>query len=75
MKAILEFNLPEETTEHLLAIHGVDFNSVCWELDECLRGWLKHGHEFKTIEEALEAVRNELIKSMDLRDITLDMSL
>ena len=33
MKAILEFNLPEETTEHLLAIHGADFSYVCQDLD------------------------------------------
>lgn len=74
MKAILEFNLPEETIEHLLALHGADYSIVCQELDERLRGWLKYGHEFKTIEEALESVRNELRQLLEDRYITLDMS-
>ncbi len=73
MKAILEFNLPEDSAEHLLAIRGSDFHSVCWDLDQDLRGWLKHGHEFKTPEEAIEAVRDRLRQLMEDKDISLDM--
>lgn len=74
MKAVLEFNLPEEAIDHLLAIHGADYNVVCQDLDECLRDWLKHGHEFMTIEEALDSVRDKLRQLMDDKHITLDMS-
>ena len=75
MKAILEFNLPEETTEHLLAIHGADFSYVCQDLDEQIRSWLKYGHEFMTIEETLKAIRNKLRILMEDRYISLDMLL
>ena len=73
MKAILEFNLPEDSAEHLLAIRGSDFHSVCWDLDQDLIGWLKHGYEFKTPEEAIEAVRDRLRQLMEDKDISLDM--
>ena len=73
MKAILEFNLPEDSTEHLLAIHGADYSIVCWELDEIIRSWLKHGHKFMTIKEALESVRNELRQSLEDKYISLDI--
>ncbi len=74
MKAILEFNLPEDTREHLLAVHGAAFSSVCCDLDEQVRNWLKYGMEFKTVEEALQAVRDELRKLMEDQHISLDMS-
>jgi len=74
MKAILEFNLPEDNREHLLAIHGADFNFVCWDLDEILRSFHKHGHDFNTPDEVIKFVRDTLRQSMDDRHITLDMS-
>jgi hypothetical protein len=37
MKAILEFNLPGEESEHKLALDGGKWMSVCHELDQWLR--------------------------------------
>ena len=37
MKAILEFNLPEENNEHTLAIHGKDFFCTLWDIHQNLR--------------------------------------
>ena len=66
--------MPEDTKEHLLAIHGADFNSVCWDLDQDIRNWVKHGNKFDSVEDALRAVRVRLLQLMEDKYITLDMS-
>ncbi|HAZ07953.1 MAG TPA: hypothetical protein DCZ01_05380 [Elusimicrobia bacterium] len=43
MKAILEFDLPEESSEHKLALEGGSWMSVCHDLDQWLRSIQKHG--------------------------------
>lgn len=60
MKATLTFTLPEETHEHRDALNGYQWRRSCECLRDQLRAWLKHGHTFKTPDEALEAVRTEL---------------
>ena len=58
MQTVIKFNLPEEKPEFNSAINGSLFQSVLFELaNHHIRGFLKHGHEFKTIEGALEWVR------------------
>jgi hypothetical protein len=42
MKAILEFNLPEEEPEFKEALNGGMFKYVLWLLDQDLRGKLKY---------------------------------
>lgn len=70
MKAILEFNLPEENGEFLMAQRGGDYFSYLWDLDQQLRSWLKHNsHEFETVNEALEAIREGLNNEVDFNGI------
>jgi len=59
-KATMTFNLPEERYEYACAIHGADWKSIVYEVSMFLRNKLKHGHEYKTADEALEAVKAEL---------------
>ena len=73
MKAILEFQLPEERVEHQLALDGGKWMSVMSNLDEKLRSWNKHGHEFKTADEALEAARLHLHELISDSNLTFDM--
>ena len=42
MKAILEFNLPEEETDFYLATKGKDWWKVCWDMEQWLRQQNKH---------------------------------
>jgi hypothetical protein len=72
MKATLEFNLPEDENEFRLQSHGVDWALVAFEMDACLRRWLKHGHNFKTADEALEGVREALSRSLESRGVSLE---
>jgi hypothetical protein len=57
MRAVLEFELPEEHTDYMWAVHGEDYWSSLLSVDEKVRGWIKYGHSFDTVEDALEGVR------------------
>jgi hypothetical protein len=72
MKAILEFDLPDDEAEFNLKSHGDAWALVAWEMDQKLRGWLKYGHTFKTINGALTAVRDMLHAEIRDRGINLD---
>lgn len=59
-KATLTFNLPEERSEYHAAAHGQDWKGIVFEMAQYLRSALKYGHEHKTADAALEAVRDKL---------------
>ena len=42
MKAILEFNLPEEQPEFDLAVNGSKWSFVAWKVDQELRSKIKY---------------------------------
>ena len=48
MKAILEFNLPEESEEHIRAVHAIDAWAALDEIRNMIRNHLKYdGDEAK----------------------------
>ena len=55
MKAILEFDLPEDQIEFELAQQGARYRRVLEDVRDQLRTWHKHGHEFSTPGDMLEA--------------------
>ena len=60
MKAILEFNLPEDKVDFDLALQGSAWKHVCWEMDQLLRKHLKYDDDLS--EDArgiLEYIRGE----------------
>ena len=62
MKATLEFNIPEENEEFLLAVHGSDWQHVVWQMDQWLRKKTKYAPDNMPEEEykAYETAREEL---------------
>lgn len=60
-KISMEYTLPEETNELKLAQRGSDYYCIIWGVLQEIRGYLKHGHKFETIEEALEDIRESLL--------------
>jgi len=72
MKAILEFNLPDEQAEHYCAIKGADMLNVLWELKAELRGMLKYGELPEQQYEIVEKIQGYLIQSLNDHDINLD---
>lgn len=75
MKAILEFNLPEEDQEHAVAVHGKDLYLSLWDLDQWLRGKVKYseGKEWENYEDALDDTRKQLREIMTGYGVSLEM--
>ena len=71
MKAILEFNLPEDQREFEIANQSKDMLCIIGNLEDALRSYLKYGHEFKTPEEALEAIRARLYEEVNIRRVNI----
>ena len=71
MKATLEYNLPEEQDLYIGACQGVNINNVVRDIDNEMRNWLKHGHSFKSADEALEKVRQMLYDDLNRYGINL----
>lgn len=71
MKAILEFNLPEENFQHKAALQGPDLRLVISTLDNTLRGYLKYGHEFKNADDVIETIRKDLHENLEDYNINL----
>jgi len=61
MKAILEFDLPEEQPEFDNAVNGGKWSIVAWELDQHLRSQLKHNDKLTEKQyDTLQEVRDKL---------------
>ncbi len=73
MKAILEFDLPEDNGQYVVTAHAMDFALVCWDIDQFLRDKLKYGNTFTTADEALEKTRETLHELLYNYNINLDM--
>jgi hypothetical protein len=71
MKATLEYNLPEEQDLYVGACQGVNIKNVVCDIDNTMRNWLKHGHSFKSADEALEKVRQMLYDDLNRYGINL----
>jgi len=71
MKAILEFNLPEDQREFEIANQSKDMLCIIDNLEDTLRSYLKYGHQFKTPEEALQAIRTRLHEEINIRRVNI----
>ena len=75
MKAILEFNLPEDNQEFKLATKALDLWHVCWEMDQWLRAQYKYmpdeGYSKDKYAAYYEA-REKLFELMQQNGVSLD---
>ena len=68
MKAILEFELPEDKEEFDAASKGMDWAIVAWDIDQYIRNRLKYQSEkldTSSAKEELDLLRNELHSMME----------
>lgn len=72
MKAILEFNLPEENHEFQNATQGAKMKSILWEMREYLRHRLKYDEYNYDQFEVLDACKDKLIDLLSEENIDLD---
>ena len=75
MKAILEFNLPEDQQEFDLANNAINFWNVLWELDQELRANTKYAPDdmpeevYKTLNQTRDKLHQFLSEnSVDFND-------
>ena len=72
MKAILEFNLPEDQPEFNNAIKGGDWKNVCWQMDQYLRKRVKYDEGLTEEQlEAYEDMRGEFWRMMKENNVDL----
>ncbi len=65
MKAKLEFDLPEDEEQFNVASKAMDWALIAWDIEQQCRDWVKYdNHQFKTIEEALQGVRDIINEAM-----------
>ena len=74
MKAILEFDLPEDQPEFNFATQGSDWFFVAWKMDQWLRGNIKHAPDSMSDDEykAYERCREELRELINNSGLNLD---
>ena len=68
MKAILEFNLPEDKEEFEVASKAMDWSILAWDIDQYIRNRLKYQTEkldTSSANKELELLRNELHELME----------
>ena len=75
MKAILEFNLPEDQQEFNLATKGSNWWNVCWDMDQWLRAQYKYMPDEKYSKEKYDAyyeAREKLFELISENGVSLD---
>ena len=74
MKAILEFNLPDDQQEYDLANSGLAFWHVLWELDQELRANTKYVPDDMTDDDydAYQKIRDKLHELMNNYNVNLE---
>ncbi len=60
MKAVLEFDLPEDNWEFQAAINGGNYKSAIWNYDQWLRSEMKYSELDKKTYEAYDTCRKKL---------------
>lgn len=63
MKAILEFDLPEDQEQHQAAVDGQKWKSALFELDRQLRAIEKHGSNNLSATEYRDKIREIMYES------------
>ena len=72
MKAILEFNFPEDKVDFDLALQGSDWKHVCWEMDQYLRKRVKYDEGLTEEQlEVYEDMRGEFWRMMKENNVDL----
>jgi hypothetical protein len=73
MKAVLEFDLPEEQHEFDCAVDGWKWTLVAWELDQHLRAQLKYNDKLSEEQYDLyQEIRDKLWEIVNEKDLSFD---
>lgn len=73
MKAILEFNLPDEQLEFELAVNGRKYNLILYDLSQAMRSIVKYDEsKSEDYRQAVEDMRDKLYQLVNEYAVDLD---
>ena len=73
MKAIFEFNLPDDMNEYAVMNQASQMQSFLWDFSQQLRAWRKYHHDFKDADDALDKIREEFYRLLNDHQINIDL--
>lgn len=73
MKAILEFNLPEDSSDHEMCINAYRYHNSLYEFKQLLRQKIKYGEHTDEIYDVYEKIRDEFNDILDSNNVNLDI--
>jgi hypothetical protein len=73
MKAVFEFDLPEDQHKYEVMSQAQKTQSFLWEFSQQLRSWYKYGHTFKDADDALNKIRDEFYRLLNEHEVNIDL--
>lgn len=73
MKAIFEFQLPEDQREYEIMNQAYKMKQALWYINEALRSWDKYGHTFTSADDAIDKIREEFYRSLNEHQVNIDL--
>lgn len=73
MKAIFEFELPEDQHDYDVMNQASKVQRFLWEFSQQLRNWEKNNHEFTSADSAVYGIREEFYKLLNSYEINIDL--
>jgi hypothetical protein len=72
MKAVLEFDLPEDNTDFQSAINGHNYKSAIWDFDQLLRSEMKYKELSDETYQAYKWCRAEFRKILEQDNLFIE---
>ena len=73
MKAIFEFNLPEDQHEYEVMSQATKTQRFLWDFSQQLRNWRKYGHNFKDASDAVSGIQDEFFRLLNNYEVNIDL--
>lgn len=73
MKAIFEFDLPEDNREYEVVNQASKMQSLLWDFCQQLRSYRKYGHTFKDAGDTLEKITKDFYGLVDNHGVNIDL--
>jgi hypothetical protein len=72
MKAVLEFDLPEDNSDFQAAINGSNYKNAIWDFDQLLRSEMKYKELSDDTYQAYKWCREELRKILEQDNLYIE---
>jgi hypothetical protein len=73
MKAVFEFDLPEDQHDYNIMNQASKVQSFLWDFSQQLRSWYKYHHDFKNADDALNQIRDEFYRLLNEHEVNIDL--